>query len=126
MVINLGDFSLTGRDRTKEFIKRLRGKNILVCGNHDKSPMWYIENGFNFACHTFSLRYSNYNIVFSHMPLELLGHHDLNIFVHKHSKGDEFGETHYRLSIENENYSPILLDTILTRYSKYKKSIKKI
>lgn len=68
VVIHLGDV-IFGPDQDKKLtslMATLPGKKILCRGNHDnKSAVWYMEHGFDFACD-----YYVYNdIAFSHAPL---------------------------------------------------------
>ena len=119
LVIHLGDFALTSSERTKQLIKQLTGKKVIVLGNHDKSSNFYMSNGFNFACNSFTLRYSNYNILFTHMPnYDTI--YDINIHGHQHSNSIEVTDKHFCFSIERTNYMPLLLNEILRRYQKGK------
>lgn len=43
LVYILGDFSFMGKRKTEEVLKRLRGKKILIKGNHD----YYVKGDFD-------------------------------------------------------------------------------
>lgn len=47
MVFVLGDIALGPADKTRETLRRLRGRKLLVTGNHDRrKPNWYRNAGF--------------------------------------------------------------------------------
>jgi calcineurin-like phosphoesterase family protein len=48
-VIHLGDFAITGKDKTREYRSRLNGRIILILGNHDRSQSSMLNCGFNEA-----------------------------------------------------------------------------
>jgi len=85
LVIHLGDVCI-GKDSfvNNEMIGKLRGRKVLVKGNHDsKSYHWYMNNGWDFACRSFVWR----NIIFTHEPLQELPQECvLNIHGHLHSE----------------------------------------
>jgi calcineurin-like phosphoesterase family protein len=67
-VIMLGDVAIGKKALAVELIRQLKGRLILVRGNHDrdKSCGWWMENGFAFACDSFTFR----NVLFTHEPAE--------------------------------------------------------
>lgn len=139
-LIHLGDFCI-GKDVFwhEEFFKRIPNvKRILILGNHDKqSKNWYLRNGWDFVCEEFSNNYFGKYITFSHLPL--LSVQNINIHGHYHNnlkrlleqkyvvEGEKerndkdfalekYNPTLHRLlSIEDENYKPILLEEFLNR-----------
>lgn len=129
MLIHLGDVSL-GKDIINHnwFREALKCRTILVIGNHDsRSSGWYMRNGWDFACQTFSLKYGGLRLLFSHIPqmydLEL---YDLNVHGHLHEnrhRGDItpflFHDRKYSLiSLEFSDYKPTTLDTIIKTYER--------
>ena len=119
LVIHLGDFALTDSITMKKTIMSLPGRKVIVRGNHDKSIPWFMSNGFAFACNSFSWRYSNHHILFTHMPKEhMSGDYSLNVHGHLHSKSEEVLPLRYCVSIERLNYRLIELDDLLGRYQK--------
>lgn len=136
LIIHLGDVIL-GQDSTLfDFMGVLKGKKILVRGNHDvkKSINWFMEKRFDFVCDYFIYK----NIAFSHAPLTPLPkmglyHYkeevDLNIHGHFHANGhrgevgmiddcfdvkyyQDHKNKYYLFSLE-KTFRPILLDSIL-------------
>ncbi len=66
LVIHIGDVIIGPKRNIKAILSDLPGRKILVRGNHDrdKSCLWWMENGFDFACDHFVFR----NILFTHEP----------------------------------------------------------
>jgi calcineurin-like phosphoesterase family protein len=103
-------------------IARLTGRKILCLGNYDeKSPVWYMERGFAFACRYFVFR----GIAFSHKPMAPLPP-DCMLNIHGHVHRGEVGfeaaaaaayyERHrsrYRRVQIEETFTPLPLDTII-------------
>lgn len=91
---------------------------VLVKGNHDrKSDSWYYDQGWDFVCHTFSLRKYGKTIVFSHRPLNhrIWGEYaDLNLHGHTHATNHRDPEVspYYKigfnieLALEAHKYRP--------------------
>ena len=123
LVIHCGDFALCSAERFDEVIKRLRGRKILVKGNHDsRSIMFYLDHGFSFVCNYFSLK----NILFTHKPLSYIEVCDskfteaLNVHGHIHNNIEtvEYGissQKRINVSVEVTDYFPVSLDEILFR-----------
>ena len=109
----LGDFALTNSTRMKEILKRLKGTKFLIRGNHDrKSGAWYEANGFR-RVYPFPILMDKWYWL-SHEPLYLNKHMPyVNIHGHIHSAKLE-SEQHINVSVEHINYTPILLDGIVT------------
>lgn len=116
-LVHLGDVIFYKYPDLKEILDEVPCRKVLVMGNHDKKPKnWYMKNGFDFACDTFSWS----NVVFSHKPLMRFGDGiDYNIHGHWHNNGVEDDppefwspETHFKFAVEDTNYSPVSLDKI--------------
>ena len=82
IVIILGDISWNC-DLSK--LDKLKGRKILVRGNHDKKSCESYMQYFDFACESFKLDYKGVDIVFTHEPLLKVGA-DLNIHGHLHNR----------------------------------------
>lgn len=69
-VIHLGDFGIGPIQGIIEILKRLKGRKILIRGNHDrqKSCIWWMNNGFDFACDAMMFR----NWWLTHEPAQRL------------------------------------------------------
>lgn len=122
-LIHLGDICIGNDKENSNWFKRELGcKTILVKGNHDgKSYSWYLDNGWDFVCREFVAKYFGKVIVFSHIPfLYDKERYDLNIHGHLHDRIhrdigiDYSGRNFHLISMEFSNYTPILLNTILS------------
>ncbi len=141
-LIHLGDFCI-GKDKEwheKFFSKIPNVKKILIRGNHDKqSSSWYLRNGWDFVCENYSEHYFGKYITFSHIPIENI--QNINIHGHYHNNLPRLlkkqfvveGEKerndrdfilekynpnlHRLLCLEEENYKPVLLETIINSVS---------
>lgn len=118
LVIHLGDFTVYGKsDKVAEICSRLKGKKILVRGNHDrKSLHWYLTHGFDFVCDEFVIGY----ILFTHRPVKirefLLMPFKLNVHGHLHEKDSPHKELYENVCVEKTNYYPVNLDCILGKH----------
>lgn len=131
IVYHLGDVIFKREGELKYILGQLPGRKILIQGNHDRNKsFWYIEKGFE-SVHKY---YTTSNgILLSHKPLDIKeieksGGHKIsfNIHGHFHNKQREelsrskagypfYSEKHKLLSIEIEDYKPVLLDEFLSR-----------
>lgn len=123
LLINLGDVCI-GNDLEIHNNLALKNniKKILVKGNHDnKSTHWYLNHGWDFVCEQFQDTYFGKKIVFSHVPVKDYGF-DLNIHGHFHTTSREeyikeyneiLSNKHKLVSLEELNYKPISLETLL-------------
>lgn len=113
-LIHLGDICM-GNDLAahEKFIQPIRAKKILIRGNHDnKSDHWYLNNGWDFVCQTFSIVFQKVNILFSHYPRIFDGYFDVNIHGHLHGHDDRDEsekKSHLSISLEKMGYRPISL-----------------
>jgi calcineurin-like phosphoesterase family protein len=122
LVIHLGDVAFGHSDAFAPLIARLHGRKILCLGNHEeKSPVWYMQRGFAFACRYFIFR----GIAFSHKPMAPLPP-ECMMNVHGHVHRGEVGfenpttvdaYTHnrakYRRIQIEEMFAPLRLDEII-------------
>ena len=109
----------------EKYIKPLKCKKWLVLGNHDhKSNHWYLNNGWDWVGRQFKWKYGGKYILFSHIPQPDDRWFDINIHGHFHNSDHRkrelelvaiYTNKHYLLAIENINYQPVLLTTILSK-----------
>jgi len=116
-IIHLGDVIFYQYPKIAEILVQIPCRKILVLGNHDKkSKNWYMNNGFHFACHSFTWE----NVLFTHKPVvQFPDDIDYNIHGHWHNNGVEENppsfwstKTHFKLAMEDVNYQPTCLDKI--------------
>lgn len=111
----LGDFSFGNQQETRNILKKMNGRKILILGNHDVgNKAWWISVGFEDV-----IKYPiiiNDFFILSHKPVYLNDHMPyINIHGHLHSK--KYQNSNYVcVSVESTDYYPINLETlILTR-----------
>jgi len=130
ILICLGDVSW-GRqvEFARDVLTKVKGKKILTIGNHDDSKpfMYYLHNGWDFACESFSLDYMGKKIIFSHKPMFWDGTWEINIHGHFHNNLNpqyysKCAENYCKLiALEYLDYQPVLLENVLTKKSPYYK-----
>jgi len=120
-LFHLGDIVFGKHQEAHEkYIKPLICKKILVLGNHDNhSYSWYMDNGWDFACDLFKMKYAGKIICFSHRPQIWDGDWEINIHGHLHNldhRKDEWGKLkdwHILYSPELRDYKPIELSKLV-------------
>jgi calcineurin-like phosphoesterase family protein len=131
LLIHLGDVSLGDEHPNHHWFKqKLHCRTVLVIGNHDKRTVnWYMNNGWDFACATFSMKFQGLNILFSHIPQDFdKNFYDLNIHGHLHENNHRKQELDFNvddksfflISLEFSKYQPIMLDEIIKQYERKK------
>lgn len=120
-LIHLGDICIGQDVLWHQRLAIIDCRKILVRGNHDhKSDSWYMSNGWDFVCNSFTTKFIGKDLLFSHEPLPIVDN-NLNIHGHFHNTlhhEDMFGSltlNHICLSIEETNYKPVLLETIIKK-----------
>lgn len=126
LVIHLGDIIFTkgASEEIKKILTQLNGRIVLVKGNHDrKSYAFYLANGIDFICERFEWVFNKKKILFVHSPHDITyrDYKTCNYILHGHSH--EKGQfIHKRknckivnLSVEQINYTPMNLITLLNR-----------
>jgi len=106
VVIHLGDVQVGRKHKLSELLWSVPGTKILVMGNHDnESPLWYMRNGFSFACNGLAYK----GITFTHHPKNsLYDGTDLNIHGHVHNSPWTPTKPFQRLlAIEHVGYKPV-------------------
>jgi calcineurin-like phosphoesterase family protein len=121
LVYHLGDFSFYNNDSSSKILKKLNGRKRLILGNHDiESNNYYRKIGFE-EVYEFPIILSEFYIL-SHKPIYLNNTMPyINIHGHIHSNEiicfDKDNKNHYfNACVENNNYSPILLNDICKKY----------
>lgn len=107
LVIHLGDFSFSDKEKIKEIRKRLNGTIILIKGNHDKKIKdcgFIIVEGF----------IQTGNLILSHRPFrkEEIPKGCINVHGHIHEK-DSFDGVN--VGVDKTNYEPIEIKEIFRK-----------
>ncbi len=123
LLIHLGDIGMHDTEWAHQQIRACPGKKVLTLGNHDKNSWtWYMSNGWDVVCESFTLNRYGRTWLFSHKPQPDLGHWDLNVHGHFHNNPEDRWELdlksrltpkHRLLAIENTKYQPVLLHHLM-------------
>jgi len=120
ILIHLGDIAMKrATDNVAVLMSYLppETKKILCCGNHDnKSNIWYINNGWTWACRSFSAKFFGRKLLFSHEP-KRVRHPYTNIHGHTHGgchRGYSPPGT-IEIALEITGYKPLNLEHILAK-----------
>lgn len=111
-VFVLGDVSFYNKDKTKAIINSLKGYKVLILGNHDRdrSLSWWQEAGFDEV-----IRYPiifEEKIILSHEPQINNNIPFINIHGHIHGEQVRISDSHYNVSVECINYTPVRYDVL--------------
>jgi calcineurin-like phosphoesterase family protein len=114
-VYYLGDFSF---DRPALFLKKLKGRKILLKGNHDRrTSTHYLQAGFDKVEKEMFITDTDKKIVLSHEPKRIWdGIHEgvYHFHGHLHSKDAEpFVANRYNVGVDVWNYYPKSADEII-------------
>lgn len=121
-VYHLGDFCLAPLERQQSVFQALKGHKRLVLGNHDGSQSRMERVGFEFVAKAMDLHYRDRFIYMVHNPDHysniLRWHHDMVLYGHCHDKTpDKCAKMKgwVNCCVENFDYTPVLLDTLIER-----------
>lgn len=121
-VFMMGDFALCGKEKIIEIGKRLKGKKILILGNHDGASLkTYYEAGFEMVS-KFPILFEEF-FVLSHMPQYIQENGVYaNIFAHVHTNPmyKSVSSRSFCTSVERINYTPISFEIIKKQMEDYK------
>lgn len=124
IIIHLGDVCIGNDKKRHTLLSNVPQKKILVRWNHDrKSNTRYYNNWWDFVCDSFTLKYANYDVLFTHR--QTLTDWYINIHWHNHVKYDQKEEIKnwsWCYSLEHNNNIPIKLENILKNFIPNKKS----
>lgn len=116
-VFVLGDFALCGKDKIIEFGNQLKGRKILILGNHDGASLTtYYNAGFEMVS-KFPIIFQDFFIL-SHEPIEFLPLNTpfVNIFGHVHNDMRFPTITPHGacVSVERWNYMPVEFNQLIS------------
>lgn len=115
IVIHFGDVFVCNASRATEISSQLKGRKILILGNHDRFSVTKFKK-MGFSPHKQYL-FRNYFKPAHKTPLKLAVGNGLligNIHGHTHSKNDHLDKRLYKCAcVEFTNYKPILFEDFL-------------
>jgi len=107
----------------RDIISKLKGKKILIMGNHDIFPaQFYADAGFDFVNDGFIWK----NIIFSHVPLHFSAFQGAEYNVHGHTHGYNGDrrvpyKNHICIYSTGLRNMPITLNEAFERFERYKR-----
>lgn len=125
----LGDFSFGTYEQTAEILDNLKGIKHLIVGNHDRKGRadklfnrdwnkWFVDTHDYFR-----LKVDGYKFVLCHFPFASWERGYINLHGHLHSlKGYQNKWMQYDVGVDANNYTPILLDDVVTKAQAGEKS----
>lgn len=120
LVVIVGDFIFEGIYQVEDILKRLKGRKILIKGNHDtNSRIKKIKSVTDsvYICKKLIINRNGKRILFSHKPTKrAVNKFDINIHGHHHRKlrGANLPEfRYYNAAVEFNNFTPINIEDVL-------------
>lgn len=116
-VFMCGDFALCGKDKIIEIGNKLKGRKILILGNHDGASLsTYYNAGFEMVSR-FPIFFEE-KFIISHKPIPNINY--INIHGHLHQKNIEdcvdFNKGEYpyiNISVDQTNFYPVSFEKIV-------------
>lgn len=106
-VFMIGDFALCGKEKIIEIGKRLKGKKILILGNHEGASLkTYYEADFEMVS-KFPIFFNGYLV--SHIPQEISLYPNIHAHTHNTRENDTL---HFCTSVEMIEYKPINFEEV--------------
>ncbi len=123
VVLHLGDLTMVGKEPTKKWTTRLRGRKYLILGNHDRGrgAKWFNDCGFIVIPPAFYIHneFDGKKYVFTHEPVLPLPPDWFNIHGHLHGNSHRKVITtasHYDVGVDCNNLTPIRLKDVLLKF----------
>ena len=132
-IFHLGDVALTNESEMKEIISKLKGKKILMRGNHDKKSKEFFRSvGFEIILNN-HLKLDKEKLILSHKPLadteipegyiNIHGHihnnplHKINPTINEMEYPEELysEKLHINVSVDVIDFKPISLEELLKK-----------
>lgn len=99
LIFHLGDFSFKGKDATTEVLSQLKGKKVMILGNHDKTLRNQFRRGqygIEEICDYMEVRIDGTKVCMSHFPMVCFnqaGRGAVMLHAHTHSSYQGKGRT---------------------------------
>lgn len=136
IVFILGDLSFKNGIETNKIVKRLKGRKVLVKGNHENICMDkdFDETLFELITDYLEIRVEKYHFILSHYPYRVWNQQhkgSIQLFGHIHSNTTtshpmkEEIPLSYNVGVDVNNYTPVRLD-VFAKTADYFKEIEKL
>ncbi|MCQ2538953.1 MAG: metallophosphoesterase [Acetatifactor sp.] len=114
----LGDFSAYDQEKNKEILKRLKGRKVLIMGNHDRhqTAQAWRNAGFE-ECSQWPVIYKDFYML-SHEPLYIntnMPYANLYGHVHNNPSYKTASKQSVCVSVERIDYTPISMEEVTER-----------
>ena len=122
IVYVLGDFCFGNKTNLIEITSQLKGRKILILGNHDRLPKKaYLDAGFETV--TKCPMIVDNDFILSHHPLQGDLGKFYNIHGHRHKLSTEcqISPMHFDIGVDDHNFFPHNLDTVIKTLYKQKR-----
>jgi calcineurin-like phosphoesterase family protein len=109
LIIHNGDFQFYKQDMG--IFQKLRGRKILVKGNHDHKVTFNM--GWEAVHDVFEMSHNSKKVVFFHYPIESwnnMFHGSIHLYGHVHSTDAVKIPNRFNICVEKTNYTPVNLD----------------
>lgn len=122
----LGDFFMGPLDPIDEIMPRLKGKKILIRGNHDTNPRVARLAKYCDEIHDlYNLKYQGKFLVLCHFPIREWQHKEngsIHLYGHVHSNEHRNGflaePNSYHIGVDTNGLTPVSIDFILDKFNK--------
>lgn len=116
-VFHLGDVTFRNKEQTVEILSKLKGRKILIEGNHDtaRSLKWWYDVGFA-EVYKYPIIFNDF-FVLSHKPPAYFNEATPYFYLYGHVHSSEMYRTITKqtacVSVERWDYKPVSLDKII-------------
>lgn len=123
IVYMLGDISFGKMEETNDILTQLKGRKILILGNHDRVKMYKpdkLGGHFEAIYDYYELNYNHKKIVLCHYPLESWNkkyYGSIHLYGHVHQKDNLLFpiDNRYHIGVDTNNFKPVSLEQILNK-----------
>ena len=135
LVIHLGDFCFAPIEECKKIFNQLKGKHILVRGNHDRGVNSMLKMGFFAVFESLTIRHEGKNFLCIHRPwYDALPEGVYGVFHgHTHTgyrenliaagENPEIPDFNVNLCVEHTKFKPILINEAIGRLENQLKNV---
>lgn len=129
-VIIVGDFCFGGKEKWRGYLSRLKGKKILVRGNHDQRVP---KECFEKVCDIHEFKYNGTFFQLCHYPMSAwngMFRNNIMIHGHTHEKDGQFGlpkmPNSFNVGVDLNNFTPVSIDEILDKKVDFTEECKRL
>lgn len=113
----LGDIAFMKNGKANFVLRQCNGYKILIVGNHDMQKKQLKKLDVDEFHLTYEIKLGSITYLFTHYPLDEVPPNTINVHGHTHTEGDQ-SDLHINVSVEQINYTPISLRSVLVEGQK--------